>query len=45
MYNGADSRVKVNGCFSEKFEVTVGVHQGSVLSPPRFAIVMEALSC
>ena len=44
MYDGANSRVRVNGCFSESFEVTVGVHQGSVLSPLLFAIVMEALS-
>ena len=32
MYNVADSRGTVNGCFSKRFEVTVGVHQGSVLS-------------
>ena len=44
MYDGANSRVRVNGCFTERFEVTVGVHQGSALSPLLFAIVMEALS-
>ena len=44
MYNGANSRVRVNGSFSERSEVTVGVHQFSVLSPLLFAIVMEALS-
>ena len=44
MYDGANSRVRLNGCFSGKFEVTVGEHQGSVLSPLRFAIVMEAIS-
>ena len=32
MHDGANSRVSVNGCFSERFEVTVGVHQSSVLS-------------
>ena len=32
MYDGANSRVRVNGCFSERFEVTVGVHQGTVLT-------------
>ena len=32
MYDGANARVKVNGCFSETFEETVGVYQGSVLS-------------
>ena len=44
MYDGANARVKVNGCFSETFEETVGVYQGSVLSLLIFAIVMEALS-
>ena len=44
MYDYANSRVRVNGCFNERFEVTIGVHQGSVLSPLFLAIVMEALS-
>ena len=44
MYDGANSSVKVNSCFSERFKVTVGVHQGSVLSLLLFAILMEALS-
>ena len=44
MYDSANSRLKVNTCFSERFEVTVGVHQSYVLSPLHFAIVMEALS-
>ena len=44
LYDGANSRVRVNDCFSERFEVTVGIHQGSVLRPLLFAIVMEALS-
>ena len=30
--------------YSEEFEVTVGVHQGSVLSLLLFIIVLEALS-
>ena len=44
MYANARSRVRVNGTFSNEFEVKVGVHQGSVLSPLLFLIVLEALS-
>ena len=38
------SRVHVGKGYSEEFEVKVGVHQGSVLSPLLFIIVLEALS-
>ena len=44
MYDGANSRVRVSGCFSDRFEVTVGVHQGFVLSPLLFSFVIEAFS-
>ena len=44
MYANARSRVRVNGTFSDDFEVKVGVHQGSVLSPLLFVMVLEALS-
>ena len=44
MYANARSRVRVNGEYSEEFGVGVGVHQGSVLSPLLFIIVLEALS-
>ena len=44
MYNNAHSRVRVGSEYSEEFEVGVGVHQGSVLSPLLFIIVLEALS-
>ena len=44
MYSNANSRVRVNDTYSDPFEVKVGVHQGSVLSPLLFIIVLEALS-
>ena len=43
MYSNARSRVRVGEGYSEEFEVKV-VHQGSVLSPLLFIIVLEALS-
>ena len=42
MYNNARSWVRVGSEYSEEFEVGVGVHQGSVLSPLLFIIVLEA---
>ena len=44
MYLHCKSAVSVNGIIGEAFSVTVGVHQGSDLSPLLFIIVMEALS-
>ena len=44
MYNGAKSKVGVNRPYSDKFEIEVGVHQGSVLCLLLFIIVLEALS-
>ena len=41
------SRTRLSSSFSEEFkvvEVKVGVHQGSVLCPLLFMIVLEALS-
>ena len=45
MYSNARSRFHVGEGYSEEFEVKVGVHQGSVLSPLLFIIMLEALSC
>ena len=44
MYLGCKSRVRINNVLGNKFSVKVGVHQGSVLSPLLFIIVLEALS-
>ena len=44
MYNGAKSKVRVNGSYRDEFVVKVGVHQGSVLSPLLFIMVLDALS-
>ena len=44
IYHGANSRTRVNLCFSERFAVTVCVYQGSVWSLLLCTIVMEAFS-
>ena len=44
MYANARSRVRVGQGFSKEFEVKVGVHQGTILSPLLFIIVLETLS-
>ena len=44
MYDGSRSRIRVDDSYSDNIVVSVGVHQGSVLSPLLFIIVLEALS-
>ena len=41
MYVGTRSRTHVNSSFIEEFEVKVGVHHWSLLSPLLFIIVLE----
>ena len=36
--------MKIEGRESEQFRVKVGVHQGSVLSPLLFVVIMDALT-
>ena len=44
LYDGAKTRVKMGSAYSEEFEVKVSVHQGSVLSPLLFAIVVDVIT-
>ena len=44
MYDGPRSQIRVGDAYSDSITVKVGVHQGSVLSPLLFIIVLEALS-
>ena len=44
MYCNAKSQARVNNEYSEEFSVKVGVHQGSIVSPLLFIIVLEVLS-
>ncbi|WMV16255.1 hypothetical protein MTR67_009640 [Solanum verrucosum] len=44
MYGGAKTRVRTVGGDSEHFPVEMGLHQGSILSPFLFALVMDELT-
>ena len=44
LYNGCRTAVSVDGKLSDSFFVQVGVHQGSVLSPLLFIVVMDVLT-
>ena len=44
LYEGAKTRVRVDSELSEEFEVTVEMHQGSVLSPFLFAVMVGVVT-
>ena len=44
LYEGSKTKVKVEFEFSEEFSVVVGVHQGSVLLPLLFSIVLNVVT-
>jgi len=44
IYTGAKTVIRIVYGNSKGFEVKVGMHQGSALSPLLFVIVMEAIS-
>ena len=44
LYDGAKSRVRADSELSEVFDVKVGMHQGSVLSPFLFAVVVDVVT-
>ena len=44
LYEGAETKVRVGSRLSEEFSVKVGVHQGFVLSPLLFAMVIDEVT-
>ena len=44
LYDGAKIRVRMDSELSEEFEVKVGMHQGSVLLPFLFAVVVDVVT-
>ena len=44
MYDNAHSKVRITNSYINPVNILVGVHQGSVLSPLLFIIIMKALS-
>ena len=44
LYEGAKTSVRVDSELSEEFDVKVGMHQGSVLSPFPFAVVVDVVT-
>ena len=44
LYENVKSNVRLNGKLGEEFDVSVGVHQSSILSPLLFIVALEAVS-
>ena len=44
LYDGAKTRVRMDSELSDEFEVKVGMHQGSVLSPFLFAVMVDVVT-
>ena len=44
LYEGAVTKVRVDSELSEEFEVKVEIHQGSVLSPFLFVVVVDVVT-
>ena len=44
LYEGSRTKVGVGSGTSDEFGVRVGVHQGSVLSPLKFAIAVDVVT-
>ena len=44
LYEGENTSVRVDSGLSEEFDVKVGMHQGSVLSPFLFAVVVDVVT-
>ncbi|PKA52309.1 integrator complex subunit 11 [Apostasia shenzhenica] len=44
MYEGAVTSVRTQGGLTKDFPITVGLHQGSSLSPYLFALIMEVMT-
>ena len=44
LYEGARTRVRLDSELSDEFEIKVWMHQGSVLSPFLFAVVVDVVT-
>ena len=44
MYDRVVAKIRTCGGITSEFSITIGLHQGSILSPFLFAIVMDELT-